>query len=172
MNTFIKIHDIKLTKSEKPLVIQAKLIKASDGQIYYGKNVIPNSDKHKESENAKWLSLLLHTDVYIMPEIKQTESIKRVRSYDYLLDDSDERWDCKADISGSSKRLFKNNMSFHQATSYLFDINNCKMPDGTKMKDDYVENIVSYTFKTEKWVNYLIIKDGDRLIGIYKNINK
>lgn len=101
--SFIKLKSLNLKQSKKPRVRIANSITIYDGRTFSGNQIRPNSNNGKEIENAIWLCNTFKIDVYIMPEIKY----KGIKSYDYLLDGSKERWDLKANISGNSKRLFK-----------------------------------------------------------------
>lgn len=166
--SFKKQFDLDLEKSGDPKVeLSDKIV--VNGVTYEADDVIPNTNKAGEYEGAEFLRKTFGVDVKLMPEVKQRKNVKKINSYDYLVDNSDEPWDCKAGITSTSKEVFKNNISQKQATSYLFDIRNCKYEDGSRISDAYIDEIVDYTFKTRKYVNCIVVKDSNKLVGVYYN---
>lgn len=165
---FIKRYDlINLEKSKNPKILFSDNIIVNNKK-YSNNDIVPNRNNGKEEENAKWLSETFDIDVTIMPEVKQTEINKNIKSYDYLLDSSLETWDLKANISSIKKNVFKNNIN-SKASSYIFDIQNCKYSNGKVISEDYVDEIVNYTFATERYLNTIIVKNDNKLIGVYYN---
>ena len=162
-----------LIKSNNPKTIIENKITVYDGSIFKGKDVLPNKDNSGELENAIWLTKTFHIDVKIMPEVRQTKTLKNIKSYDYLLDDSNEHWDCKAQVSSVAKDLFRNNISQKQATSYLFDIKNCLDDCGKQISTKRIEEYINYTFLNDKYIKCIIIKNANELVGVYYNkLNK
>lgn len=159
---FKKLDDLDLEKSDNPSVIYEDKITAYDGRTFSGDEVKPNSDLAGESENAEWLKNRFGIDVHVMPEAKE----RGVKNYDYLLDNSPERWDLKAKVTGTGRRLIKNNVDYKQATSYIFDIKK------TGLSVPEIEDRINYAFKSEKDLHTIIIKNGDDLVGIYRNTYK
>lgn len=157
-----KSKDLKLEKSYNASVNFANESTSFDGKTYSNKDIKPNSNRAGEEENAYWLRDTFNMDVEIIPEIKKDN----IMNYDYKLDSSNERWDLKANITGSSRRLVKNNVHYEQATSYIFDMSK------TGLTVEEFEDRINYAFITEKWLNTIILKDNDKLIGVYTNLYK
>lgn len=163
---YIKIKDLNLEKSDNPKITFENYTIDSFGNLYNGKNIVTNSNKHKEEETAEWLKNNFHIDVKIMPEV----TIKGIKSHDYLLDNSNERWECKADINGCGINVLKNNLNYLKATSYVFDISKCVDKDNKLISKGKLSKMINLAFEKRKYLNYLIIKNKNELIGIYKGL--
>lgn len=161
-----KVKRLNYCKSNNPKIIYSNNIVDCEGKLWMNNDVVPNKCKHGEKETARWLCNTFDIDVYIMPEIKE----QCHKSHDFILDSSNERWDCKADISGTSINTMKNNMDKKQATSYIFDINKCVDDKGDVISNEFVEKMVEQSYDKKNYLNMIIVKNGESLIGIYKKI--
>ena len=65
-----------LIKSNNPKTIIEDKITVYDGRIFKGNDVLPNRDNSGELENATWLMKTFNIDVKIMPEVRQTTTLK------------------------------------------------------------------------------------------------
>lgn len=127
-----------------------------------GKNVIFKPDKN-ELEVAIWLKETLGGEIILLPRVNNPSGIK---TPDYLF--RGKKFDLKV-IVGRGKNVLYSNIYGKEKQAHNFIIDITKTLLSVKKIKEQIEYV--YRRNDISWLNILIIKKGDNIVGIYKRKN-
>lgn len=132
-----------------------------DGILYKvdGKNVVLDYSA-KEKEIAEWLKNTFGGEIKMIPRINYPKSIS---TPDYLFKSI--KFDLK-EINGQSKRTIENALKNkkRQASNFILDLSNSHLT----MNDVFLQMDLLYSYRKRKWINIVILKKENNLIGVYQ----
>ena len=125
-----------------------------------GKNIVLDYSK-SEYECAKWLEKTFGGELYLCPRVNVP---KGIRTPDFIW--NGEYWDLK-EIRVNGHNVIDNrlNMSRNQANNFIINIMNNNLTNNNIFKQ--IEKIFKST--NRKWINKIILKRNNKIIGIFIN---
>lgn len=132
--------------------------------------------KNREKENAEWFLNMMGGKIEYMPEIGEDDSISMADYLYYPIDGEPYYIDNKEIIlQKGQKTISINNIvskvqsGLKQANTFIIDVTNANLTD--KEIIERVERVYTYK-KISDAEKTLIIKNGEKLFGIFKDIKK
>ena len=124
-----------------------------------GKNIILDYSK-EEKECALWLEKMFGGEIYLVPRVNYPDGIS---TPDFIWNNN--YWDLKV-VKSSGCRALDNRMrdTRNQSSNFIIDIMNNLLSD-----NKFIYQIKRLFDSNERyWVHQIILKRGERLIGVYK----